>query len=52
MIGDTGQDVGEPGLGIDVVERQVVIIVSMTAARSAPRPLPAKVQFRFPKRCL
>ncbi|MFK4496096.1 hypothetical protein ABIF86_000387 [Bradyrhizobium japonicum] len=36
--------IGQPGLGIDVFQAQVVIIVSMMAARSGPRRLPAKLQ--------
>ncbi|GLR90330.1 hypothetical protein GCM10007857_70450 [Bradyrhizobium iriomotense] len=49
-IGDTGEDVGEPGLGIDVVDatgrdhRQ-----HDGGAVGAPRWLPAKVQLRLPK---
>lgn len=35
-------------LGSTSFRRQVVIIVSMMAARSAPRRLPAKVQLRLP----
>jgi hypothetical protein len=37
VIGDSGEHVGEPGLGIDVVGLAVWISVSMTAARSPPR---------------
>jgi len=48
-IGDPGEDVGEPGFGPTSLRRQVVIIVSMIAARSVPRRLPAKVQLRLPK---
>lgn len=39
-------------LGSTSLRRQVLIIVSMMAARSAPRWLPAKVQLRFQRRCL
>lgn len=47
-IHDTGEDSGERGLGSTSLRRQVVFIVSMMAARSAPRWLPAKVQLRLP----
>ncbi len=46
ILGDTGQHVGEPYFGSTSLRRQVVMRVSLTAARSATRCAPAKVQLR------
>ena len=39
--GDTGQDVGQPGLRIDVVHLAVTMMLYMAAARCPPRSEPA-----------
>src|ERR1700719_2595535 len=41
MLGDPGQDVGQPGLRIDIVHLVVTIRLYITAARWPPRSEPA-----------
>ncbi len=50
-IGDAGEHIGEHAFGSTALTRQVVMTVSMMAARSAPRWKPAKVQFRRLWKC-